>query len=136
MLERIHAVAHSFHLLTLTDSRRAADHNVAREIQTSLETGILSNPNNKLSHRMSRTSTRQSTVARKARESRKAADISKELQLQIDAEVEKRRISNELTKSLKEQLNAAKGKSGKREKRTLFARGRPGNLISNPQRKH
>ncbi|KAJ7440415.1 hypothetical protein B0H11DRAFT_2353437 [Mycena galericulata] len=90
------------------ESRRVADHNVAREIQTSLETGILSNSNNELSHRMSRTSTRQSTVARKARESREAADISKELQLQIDAEVEKRRISNELTKSLKEQLNAAK----------------------------
>ncbi|KAJ6553661.1 hypothetical protein B0H10DRAFT_2375645, partial [Mycena sp. CBHHK59/15] len=98
------------------ESRREVDQNVAREIEMSLETGILSNPNNEISHRMARNSQRQTTAARKARESREAADISKELQLQIDAEAEKRRVSNELTKSLKEQLNAAKDKSGKRGK--------------------
>ncbi|KAJ6609443.1 hypothetical protein B0H10DRAFT_477862 [Mycena sp. CBHHK59/15] len=95
------------------ESRRVVDQNVAREIEMSLETGILSNPNNEISHRMAGSSQRQSNAARKSRESRQAADISKELQLQINAEAEKRRVSNELTKSLKEQLNAAKGKSGK-----------------------
>ncbi|KAJ6620851.1 hypothetical protein B0H10DRAFT_1689824, partial [Mycena sp. CBHHK59/15] len=90
------------------ESRREVDQNVAREIEMSLETGILSNPNNEISHRMARNFQRQTTAARKARESREAADISKELQLQIDAEAEKWRVSNELTKSLKEQLNAAK----------------------------
>ncbi|KAJ6595251.1 hypothetical protein DFH09DRAFT_1413358 [Mycena vulgaris] len=97
---------------TLTGiNRRVVDQNVAQEIEMSLETGILSNPNNEISHRMARSSQRQSNAARKARESHQAANISKELQLQINAEAEKRRVSNELTKSLKEQLNAAKGKS-------------------------
>jgi hypothetical protein len=71
----------------------------------SVKTGIVSNPNNEMSHRMARSSQHQSNAARKSRESRQAADISKELQLQIDAEAEKRRVSNELSKSLKEQLN-------------------------------
>ncbi|KAJ7495012.1 hypothetical protein FB451DRAFT_1020029, partial [Mycena latifolia] len=96
-------------LIIVADPPRVVDQNVAREIEMSLEGGILSNPNNKISHRMARSSQRQSNAARKSRESRQAADISKELQLQIGAEAEKRRVS-------KEQLNAAKGKSGKRGK--------------------
>ncbi|KAJ7235364.1 hypothetical protein C8J57DRAFT_1572122 [Mycena rebaudengoi] len=91
------------------ESRRGLDHNVAQEIKMSLETGILSNHNNEISHRMARNSQRQSHTARKARESHEAADISKDLQLRIEAEAEKRRISNELTKSLKAQLKDAKG---------------------------
>ncbi|KAJ7811480.1 hypothetical protein B0H14DRAFT_2606521 [Mycena olivaceomarginata] len=62
--------------------------------------------------KMSLSSQRQPASAGKARESREAADISKELQLQIDAEAEKHRASNLLTKSLKEQFKVAKGTSG------------------------
>ncbi|KAJ6574171.1 hypothetical protein B0H19DRAFT_1253912 [Mycena capillaripes] len=98
------------------ESRRRVDQTVAQEIKMSLETGILSNPNNEISHRMARNSQRQSNAARKERESHEAADISKDLQLRIDAEAEKRRVSNELTKSLKAQLKDAKGTSGKRGK--------------------
>jgi len=76
----------------------------------SMETSIPSNPNNELSHRMSRNSQRQSTIARKSRESREAADISNELQLQIDAST--------VTKTLKAQLKVAKGTSGKRKKKS------------------
>ncbi|KAJ7206565.1 hypothetical protein GGX14DRAFT_367059, partial [Mycena pura] len=95
-------------------SRRRVDENVAREIQMSLQTGILSNPNNELAHRMARNGQRQSAAARRARESCEAGDVAKELQRQLDAEAEKRRASNAATKSLREQLKAAKGSSGKR----------------------
>ncbi|KAJ7768120.1 hypothetical protein DFH07DRAFT_938446 [Mycena maculata] len=95
------------------ESRRKVDQTVAEQIKMSLETGILSN-NNELSHRIARNPQCQSAVARKAHESREAADIPKQLQLQIDAEAEKRRASSLLTKSLREQLKAAKGTSGGR----------------------
>ncbi|KAJ6483018.1 hypothetical protein DFH09DRAFT_950106, partial [Mycena vulgaris] len=119
------------------ESRRKIDQNVADEIKMSMETGILSNPNNELSHRMSRNSQRQSTIARKSRESREAADISDELQLQINA-------STALTKTLKAQLKVAKGTSSKRKKKSdemsvilsasssghvKTARGREGDLL-------
>ncbi|KAJ7743687.1 hypothetical protein DFH07DRAFT_964017 [Mycena maculata] len=86
------------------ESRRKVDQNVAREIQMSMQTGILSNSNNELAHRMARNGQRQSAAARRARESREAGDISKELQRQIDDSVA-------TTKRLKEQLKAAKGPS-------------------------
>ncbi|KAJ7730604.1 hypothetical protein DFH07DRAFT_993004, partial [Mycena maculata] len=55
------------------ESRRKVDENVAQEIQMSLQTGILSNPNNELSHRMARNNQRQSAAARRARESHEKA---------------------------------------------------------------
>ncbi|KAJ7822571.1 hypothetical protein B0H14DRAFT_3146342 [Mycena olivaceomarginata] len=73
------------------ESRRRVDERVAQEIEMSLRTGILSNTNNKMSQRMARNSQRQSTAARKVCETLDATDTSKQLQLQIDAEVEKRR---------------------------------------------
>ncbi|KAJ6576249.1 hypothetical protein B0H10DRAFT_2236540 [Mycena sp. CBHHK59/15] len=98
------------------ESRREVDENVAHEIKMSLRTGILSNPNNELSHRMARNSQRQSAAACKAHESREAADTSAELRRQLEAEAEKRRASTLLTKSLKAQLKAAKDTSGKQGK--------------------
>ncbi|KAJ6448604.1 hypothetical protein C8R47DRAFT_1296991 [Mycena vitilis] len=91
------------------ESRRKVDENVAREIQMSLQTGILSNPNNELAHRMARNGQRQSAAVHRARESRKTEDVSKELQRQLDASIA-------ATKSLKEQLKAAKAPSGRRGK--------------------
>ncbi|KAJ6608201.1 hypothetical protein B0H10DRAFT_1750827, partial [Mycena sp. CBHHK59/15] len=96
--------------------RRKVDQNVADQIKMSLETGILSNPNNEIFHRLARNSQRQSAVARKSHESREVADLTKQLQLQIDAEAEKRRASNSATKALKEQIKAAKGATGGRGK--------------------
>ncbi|KAJ7208565.1 hypothetical protein GGX14DRAFT_317925, partial [Mycena pura] len=100
--------------LTPVEALERVDENVAREIQMSLQTGILSNPNNELAHRMARNGQRQSAAARRARESCEAGDVAKELQRQLDAEAEKRRASNAATKSPKEQLKAARGSSGKR----------------------
>ncbi|KAJ7025077.1 hypothetical protein C8F04DRAFT_1301207, partial [Mycena alexandri] len=95
------------------EARRIVDTNFAEEVKMSLRTGILSNSNNDLSHRMARSSQRQSAIARKASESRTAADASAELELQIVAEAEKRRVSNETTKALREQLKIEKGKRKK-----------------------
>ncbi|KAJ6549761.1 hypothetical protein B0H19DRAFT_1264671 [Mycena capillaripes] len=96
------------------ESRRRVDHKVADEIKMSLKTGILSNSNNELSHRMACYSQPQSTVARRATESRDAANVLKDLQRRIDEEAEKRRLSNQTTKFLKAQLKDAKASSSGR----------------------
>ncbi|KAJ6451183.1 hypothetical protein C8R45DRAFT_848611, partial [Mycena sanguinolenta] len=95
---------------------RRVDQNVADEIQLSLESGILTNSNNDLLHRMARNSQRQTATVRKSRESRVAADHSRDIQLQIDADAEKRRASTALMKDLKAHLKAVKATSGKRGK--------------------
>ncbi|KAJ7848348.1 hypothetical protein B0H14DRAFT_3867235 [Mycena olivaceomarginata] len=88
---------------------RIVDERVAWEIEMSIQTGIMANLNNEVVHRMARNSQRNSTRARKQRESREAADVSHQLQLQIDAEAEKHGESSALTKALKERLKAVKG---------------------------
>ncbi|KAJ7502291.1 hypothetical protein B0H11DRAFT_2365652 [Mycena galericulata] len=95
------------------ESVHIVDQKVAEEIEMAVRTGVLANSNNDAVHRMSRNYQRRSTSARKVRESREASDIPHQLQVQIEAEVEKHRESNALSKTLKEQLKAAKGTSGK-----------------------
>ncbi|KAJ7300410.1 hypothetical protein DFH08DRAFT_1000753 [Mycena albidolilacea] len=106
------------------ESRRRVDERVAQEIEMSLRTGILSNTNNEMSQRMARNSQRQSTAARKVRETRDAADTSKQLQLQIDAEIEKRRASSQLMKDLRAQLKATKSGRGKSANLSASSSGR------------
>ncbi|KAJ7336814.1 hypothetical protein DFH08DRAFT_877526, partial [Mycena albidolilacea] len=89
----------------------------------SLQTGILSNTN-EMSQRMARNSQRPSTAAPKVRETRDAVDTSKQLQLQIDPEVEKRRTSSQLTKDLRAQLKAAKSGRGKAANLSASSSGR------------
>ncbi|KAJ7741807.1 hypothetical protein DFH07DRAFT_684473, partial [Mycena maculata] len=95
---------------------REVDERVSQEIQTSLRTGALINPNNYYVDRMGRSVQCHSSNSRRKRELREAADATHQLQLQIDVEAKKRRESTVLTKSLREQLKAAKGTSGKRGK--------------------
>ncbi|KAJ6469411.1 hypothetical protein C8R45DRAFT_1167059, partial [Mycena sanguinolenta] len=54
------------------ESRRKVDTNTAAEIKLSLQTGILANNNNDMSHRMARNAQRQSATARKAGRDTKA----------------------------------------------------------------
>ncbi|KAF8120934.1 hypothetical protein K438DRAFT_2005604 [Mycena galopus ATCC 62051] len=84
--------------------RRKVDSDVAQEIEMSLSTGVLANPNNEMSNRIARSSQRRSAAARKASESREAEDLSKEIRLQIDA-------STARTKELRAQLKASKSSS-------------------------
>ncbi|KAJ7465327.1 hypothetical protein B0H11DRAFT_2307912 [Mycena galericulata] len=58
------------------ESRRKVDENVAQEIQMSLRTGILVNPNNELSHCMARNNQRQSAAARRAHERAQKAPMA------------------------------------------------------------
>ncbi|KAJ7476393.1 hypothetical protein B0H11DRAFT_1810084 [Mycena galericulata] len=90
------------------------DNKVAQEIEMSRRTGVMANSNNELVHRVGRSVGRHTTTARKKREGREVADATHQLQLQIEAEAEKRRESNRLTKTLKEQLKTAKGTSATR----------------------
>lgn len=85
------------------------DRAVADEIELSLRTGIMSNPNNEQAHRVARNSGRQSTRARNTRESYELSDATKELEAKIADELEKRRESSALTKDLKEKLASLKG---------------------------
>ncbi|KAJ7671075.1 hypothetical protein B0H17DRAFT_1335506 [Mycena rosella] len=98
------------------ESAHRVDKTVAEEIEMSRRTGILSNPNNEITHLMARNSQRQSTSVRKARESRELMDVSKQLQARLEEEAEKRRQSSALTKALKEELKAVKGTSGRKGK--------------------
>ncbi|KAJ7876353.1 hypothetical protein B0H14DRAFT_2342697, partial [Mycena olivaceomarginata] len=111
-------------------SRRKTDRDVAEEIKMSMSTGILLNPNNQLSHRVSRNSQRQSAAARKAHESRNATDSSHQIRLQIEAEAEKRRASNALTKTLKAQLKASKGSSGGRDTSIIVSSSSSGRVTT------
>ncbi|KAJ7922712.1 hypothetical protein B0H13DRAFT_2655567 [Mycena leptocephala] len=65
------------------------DREVADEIELTLRTGIFSNPNNEQSHRVVRSSTRQSTRARHARESDELTDATKEISDKLEMELEK-----------------------------------------------
>lgn len=79
----------------------------------SLRTGILSNPNNEISNRMSRNVTHQSTSARHARESPQLTDASTQIKVQLKEAAEKRRKSNAATKLLNGELKTNKATSGK-----------------------
>ncbi|KAJ7509224.1 hypothetical protein B0H11DRAFT_1847103 [Mycena galericulata] len=90
------------------------DTNTVDEIQTSLQTGVLTNSNNEVSNRMSRNSGRQSKSAQKSRESREQATERKELEGQLAEEVEARRASSARTKDISARLKLVKESSKKK----------------------
>ncbi|KAF8133571.1 hypothetical protein K438DRAFT_1947662 [Mycena galopus ATCC 62051] len=109
--EGLHAWTNSLAGIELTpvealESRRKIDSDVSREIKMSLSTGILANPNNEMSHRMARDSHRRSAATQKTRDSHAAADLVKDLRLQIEEAAAH-------TKALKAELKATKGSSGR-----------------------
>lgn len=89
------------------------DQNTADEIQTSMRSGILTNPHNEVAHRMSRNSQRQSKTARKARESREQTAERTQLEVQLAEEAKARRQSSARTKELSAQLKVVKASSKK-----------------------
>ncbi|KAJ7919721.1 hypothetical protein B0H13DRAFT_2428752 [Mycena leptocephala] len=99
-------------LVEAVETAHKLDCKVADEIELTLRTSIFANPNNEQSHRVARNSARQSTRARKARESDELNDETKEISDLLAAEAEKRRESNAFWRDLKERLQAVKGKGG------------------------
>ncbi|KAJ7818916.1 hypothetical protein B0H14DRAFT_3738463 [Mycena olivaceomarginata] len=106
---------------------------VADEIEMSLRTGIVANPNNEVSHRVARNTGRQSTRARNARESEELSDATHDLKQQIAEELEKRRESNTLTKELKNKLRSLKG-TGQTNQQKLLSASSSGRVKSAPVR--
>ncbi|KAJ6526872.1 hypothetical protein DFH09DRAFT_935910, partial [Mycena vulgaris] len=97
--------------LTLVEAIETAfvvDKNVADEIQTSTQSGILTNAHSEVVHRMSRSTQRQSKIARSARESQVQASERQQLEVQLAEELEARRESTARTKELTAQLKLVK----------------------------
>ncbi|KAJ7898021.1 hypothetical protein B0H14DRAFT_2332437, partial [Mycena olivaceomarginata] len=108
--------------LSLVEALRyRLDRTVADEIEMSLRTGIVANPNNEVSHCVARNTGRQSTRARNARESEELSDATHDLKQQIAEELEKRRESNTLTKELKNKLRSLKGTGQTNQQKLLSA---------------
>ncbi|KAJ7932180.1 hypothetical protein B0H13DRAFT_810730 [Mycena leptocephala] len=122
-------------LVEAVETAQKLDRKVADEIEVTLRTGIFANPNNEQSHRVARNAARQSTRARKARESDELKDETKEISDLLAAEAEKRRESNALSKDLKERLQAVKGKgapSGRGASTPLLSVSSSGRVKSAP----
>ncbi|KAJ7506425.1 hypothetical protein B0H11DRAFT_2327537 [Mycena galericulata] len=86
-----------------------ADGGVVSEVRASIKTGVLPNPNNEMSHRMSRNMGRQSTAARKAREFEELGNVTAELKAKISEEKALRKQSTATQKALQDQLKATTG---------------------------
>ncbi|KAJ7095018.1 hypothetical protein C8R44DRAFT_644983, partial [Mycena epipterygia] len=101
------------------DRARVLDENVAREIQSSMQTGILANSQNEVYHRGPRNLQRQANAAEKVRRSN-LANSSKEINAELAELKEKRRKLTMREKALHEQLKSEKagstshGKTGSR----------------------
>ncbi|KAJ7867199.1 hypothetical protein B0H14DRAFT_2572957 [Mycena olivaceomarginata] len=109
------------------------DRTVVDEIEMSLRTGIVANPNNEVSHRVARNTGRQSTRARNTHESEELSDATHDLKQQITEELEKRRESNTLTKELKNKLRSLKG-TGQTNQQKLLSASSSGRVKSAPVR--
>ncbi|KAF8153913.1 hypothetical protein B0H34DRAFT_70178 [Crassisporium funariophilum] len=92
---------------------REIDERVAREVQGTLDTGIKTNSQTNLIHRMARQAQHQSATARKACETTKVQDLAAEIQSKLDEEKENRRNAAARQKELQAQLKALKAGSGK-----------------------
>ncbi|KAJ7084961.1 hypothetical protein C8R44DRAFT_894074 [Mycena epipterygia] len=95
---------------------RTLDENVAREIQSSMETGILANSQNEAYHRGSRNLQRQANTAEKVRRSNDLTNSSKEINAEIAELKAGQRQSTAREKALREQLKSEKAGSTSRGK--------------------
>ncbi|KAJ6600905.1 hypothetical protein B0H10DRAFT_1923681 [Mycena sp. CBHHK59/15] len=91
------------------ESARRVDQGVVNEVRASTITGVLSNSNNEMFHRMSRNVQRQSTAARKSRESEELGDIKAQLKAKISDQKAFRKQSSATEKALQAELNAVTG---------------------------
>ncbi|KAJ7085590.1 hypothetical protein C8R44DRAFT_752837 [Mycena epipterygia] len=93
------------------DRRFTHDQRTVDEIQTSMQTGILTNPHNEVANRMGRSVQRQSAIAKKTRESRGQGEAEKLITEEMAELLQARRESSARTKELNVQLKLVKGKS-------------------------
>ncbi|KAJ6456875.1 hypothetical protein C8R45DRAFT_1033722 [Mycena sanguinolenta] len=87
---------------------RKVDEAVAREIETSIESGILLNTRNESIHRRARNTTRAATTMRKSHDAHQLADERAQIQMEIEVEQEIRNASAVRLKELKARKSAAR----------------------------
>ncbi|KAJ6614357.1 hypothetical protein B0H10DRAFT_2436006 [Mycena sp. CBHHK59/15] len=88
------------------ESARRIDQDVVSEVRTSTISGVLLNSSNEMFHRLGRNSQRQSTAAKKSRESAKLGERAAELQAKINGE-------KTLLKGYQAELRSLKGTSSR-----------------------
>ncbi|KAJ6505028.1 hypothetical protein C8R45DRAFT_971670 [Mycena sanguinolenta] len=95
-------------LVEAIETARKVDEAVAREIETSIESGILLNTRNESIHRRARNTTRAATTMRKSHDAHQLADERAQIQMEIEAEQEIRNASAARLKELKARKSAAR----------------------------
>ncbi|KAJ6631823.1 hypothetical protein B0H10DRAFT_1937586 [Mycena sp. CBHHK59/15] len=110
------------------ESARKLDETVAREIQASMNTGIIANNQNDAYHRTGRNLQRSSKAAQKVRDFHELTDLSMGIAAEIADLKEIRRQSSAKEKALHEQLKAAKPE--KRGSIATAARGNHSVIVS------
>ncbi|KAJ7138486.1 hypothetical protein C8R43DRAFT_1109764 [Mycena crocata] len=119
------------------ESARVVDQNTASEIETSMQTGILTNVNNDVANRMARSMQRQSAVARKSRESRAQSEAEKRITAELVEINDNQQKFKARSKDLNAQLKAVKGssKKGKSTSAAILTVNSSGRVKSAPSRK-
>ncbi|KAJ7765874.1 hypothetical protein DFH07DRAFT_810121 [Mycena maculata] len=84
------------------EGARKVDERIAREIEISVQSGILVNSQNESSHRRARNTMRQSTTIRKSRESHELVDERTRIDLEIEAQKQAQKEGAAQPKELKE----------------------------------
>ncbi|KAJ7237065.1 hypothetical protein C8J57DRAFT_1087807, partial [Mycena rebaudengoi] len=97
-------------LVEAIESARELDEN-ALEIQSSMDSGILSNPQNEAIHRASRSLQRQTKASQKVKESNVLSHLQKDLTFEIAELQESRRQLAAKEKAVREQLKSVKSSS-------------------------
>ncbi|KAJ7111160.1 hypothetical protein C8R43DRAFT_904091, partial [Mycena crocata] len=105
-------------LVEAIEKARELDEDTARQVESSMKTGILANPQNEAYHRTARSLQRQSKTAQKVRDSDELTEFQKQTNSNITTVQEKRRLllaeAKSLggeEKSLRESLKSAKSAS-------------------------
>ncbi|KAJ7745834.1 hypothetical protein DFH07DRAFT_977183, partial [Mycena maculata] len=95
-------------LLESIESARKVDFKTAREVKDSLETGILDNNSNNLTHRMNRKIQRNSNAAAKTRTSGEQDSAAAQAQSNVDEAMAAKKLSAQHLKDMQELLSATK----------------------------
>ncbi|KAJ7176340.1 hypothetical protein C8R43DRAFT_1102271 [Mycena crocata] len=103
-------------ILEAIETARKVDFKTAREVQDSLETGLLDNNSNNMLHRMGRNVQRKSNNLAKQRAATQKSAETEELQAEVDAEKAAKKVQDQKVKNAQSALSAAKGKSTRRRR--------------------
>ncbi|KAJ7048929.1 hypothetical protein C8F01DRAFT_1356429 [Mycena amicta] len=118
-------------LVEAIETARRVDLRVWAEVELTMESGVLTNPYNEVTHRLARSMTRHATTARKYREAHVQAEAATELEDELEAAKQAQKEAAERIKELRAQKAAGKtsGK-GKKKAQTLAGDSSSGRVKS------